>query len=360
MGDASQKGSTPTRRRGQKKVKMKFRWVAVLCVLAVLLSVTVVSGAAKYPSKPVNVIVFSSAGGGTDVMSRYLGAAMEKILDTKFIVSNMPGGLGGIAAEYVWQQSHDGYNILGVSETATTFLVNNATTHGIKDWSYFIAAGSPGVIAVKADSPYTTLESFIKAAKEKPKTLKISNSGTGKLWHIKAVIMQSQAQVEFMHVPYNGSNPAILSVLSGETDAVSAALGEVSEQVRAGKLRLLVITEDTRVKTAAFKSIPALTEKYRGAKKYFPLQQWLGFAVPKDTPAEVVKALTAAFDKVMRDPKTDEFCEKGYMTKLALRGAKAYDYAVKMESSISWISQQLGVAKVDPATLGIAKPEWAQ
>lgn len=333
----------------------------VSVVLAVVLIVCLAGLATaqdKFPSKAINNVVFSSAGGGTDVISRFLALQMEKTLGQKMIVSNMPGGLGGTAAEYVWQQSHDGYTLLGVSETATTFLVNGATKHGISDWVFYIAAGSPGIIAVKTGSPYQNLDALLKAAKDRPKTVKIGNSGTGKLWHIKVSILERNADVQFMHVPYNGSNPAILSVLSGETNAVSAAFGEVSEQVRAGKMKIIAVTEADRIKATGVDTVPSLTEVFPAAAKYLPLQQWLGFAVPKDVPAAVQRALGTAFEKAVQSPEANLFFKQQYMERIGLWGEKANAFAQTMESGISWISKELGVAKNDPAALNMAKPAW--
>ena len=327
-------------------------------LLVVLLVSTVAFGAERYPVRSLNNIVFSSAGGGTDVMNRYLASKLEQKFKQRMIVSNMPGGLGGTAVEYVWVQKHDGYTVLGCSESITTFLVNNATKHGVSDWHFFIAAGSPGVIAVDARSPYNTIEDFIKAAAKNPGKIKIANSGKGKLWNIKAAILERNAGVKFMHVPYNGSNSAIISVLSGETNAVSAALGEVSEHVRAGKLKVLLITEDSPVKDRTYANIPLITELYPESAKYFPSRQWLGFAVPKDTPQAVITVLEDAFQQVMNDPETDKFMDQQYMEKLALSGQEANEFALGMEANLSWISQLLGFSKIDPAKLNIPKPAW--
>ncbi len=331
-----------------------------VALLIVFLVSVLVFGAERYPVRSLNNIVFSSAGGGTDVVNRFLASKLEPILKQRMIVSNMPGGLGGTAAEYVWTQKNDGYTVLGCSETITTFLVNNATKHGSADWQFFIASGSPGVIAVDAKSPYNTVQDLIAAAAQNPGKIKIANSGKGKLWHLKASILERSANVKFMHVPYNGSNPAIISVLSGETDAVSAALGEVSEHVRAGKLKVLVITEDTPVKDQAYAKVPLLTDLYPESAKYFPLRQWLGFAVPKDTPAAIIGILEDAFKKVMNDPETDKFMDQQYMEKLALYGQEANKFALGMEVNISWISHLLGVSTVDPATLNMPKPAWVE
>jgi tripartite-type tricarboxylate transporter receptor subunit TctC len=335
----------------------------VSVVFAVVLTVFFAGWATaqdKYPSTAINDVVFSSAGGATDMINRYLGVAMEKTLGQKIMVSNMPGGLGGTAAEYVWQQKHDGYTLLGLSDSSTAFLVSGATKHGVSDWISFIAAGSPGVMAVKAGSPYKDLESLLKAAKDKPKAIKISNPGTGKVPHLKVVILEKNSGVQFLSIPYNGTTPSVLAVLSGEVDVVSATYGEISEQVRAGKLKIIAVNEDERIKAEGVESIPCMIEKYPDAAKYFPLHQWLGFAVPKDVPAAVVKILGAAFEKAALSADAQKFYDQMYMKKIGLWGDKANKYAQTMESNLSWISKELGVAKIDPGTIGIPKPAWAK
>jgi tripartite-type tricarboxylate transporter receptor subunit TctC len=338
----------------------RFALFATLALVAIPMMLPAGARSQAFPGKTLANIVFSSAGGGTDVMNRQLAAVMEKSLGQKMIVSNMPGGLGGTAAEHVWAQPHDGYTLLGVSETSATFLVNNATKHGAKDWVFYIGAGSPGIIAVRADSPIKTFDDLIAAAKKAPKSLKVANSGKGKLWHIKAVIVEKNAGVQFLHLPYNGSNPAIIATLSGEADVLSASLQEVSEHVRAGSLRVVVLTEEERVKMKGYESIPALAEKYPDVKRYFPLQQWLGFGVPQDTPAAVVKTLGAHFEKAMQDPDLQKWMAENYMEPIGLWGEKAGAFAAGLEANLSWISHEMGITKTDPGSLGIPKPAWAQ
>ena len=339
-------------------MKKRAMWIVVACAVAALLAPMSALGQ-EFPKKTITNVVFSSAGGGTDVMNRQLAAVMEKTMGQKMIVTNMPGGLGGTAAEHVWGQPHDGYTLLGVSETSSTFLVNNATKHGVKDWVFYIGAGSPGVLAVRSDSPIKTLEELVAAAKKTPRSVKVANSGKGKLWNIKAVILEKNAGVKFLHLPYNGSNPAIIATLSGEADVISAALQEVSEHVRAGSLRLIVLTEEERLKMKGYENVPALAETYPEVKRYFPLQQWLGFAVPKDTPAPVVAALGQHFEKAMQNPDLQKWLADNQMESIALWGEKAAKFAEKLEANLSWISFEMEIVKVNPSTLGIAKPDWA-
>jgi tripartite-type tricarboxylate transporter receptor subunit TctC len=335
---------------------------ALLGFVALTAAALLVPGSAMsqdFPMKTITNVVFSSAGGGTDVMNRQLAAVMEKSMGQKMIVTNMPGGLGGTAAEHVWAQPHDGYTLLGVSETSSTFMVNNATKHGAKDWVFYIGAGSPGVMAVRTDSPIKTFDDLITAAKQKAKSVKVANSGKGKLWNIKAVILEKNAGVQFLHLPYNGSNPAIIATLSGEADVISASLQEVSEHVRAGSLRVLVLTEEERLKMKGYETVPALAEKFPAVKRYFPLQQWLGFGVPKDTPEAVVKTLGAHFEKAMKDPGLQQWMAENYLEPMGIWGEAAGKFSAKLESNLSWISYEMEIVKINPSSLGIAKPEWA-
>ena len=312
--------------------------------------------AEEYPKKSIDLIVFSSAGGGTDVVARHMAAQMEKILGQKILVSNQPAAGGVAAMETVWQKPRDGYTLLGCAIPVTLFKVNGMTKYGMEEWEFYLASGSSGVIAVKADSPYKSIQDFVRAAAAKPGEIKISNSGKGKNWHMKSAMLEKVAGVQFKHLPYAGSNPAILSVLSNESDAVSASVQEVSEHVKAGKLRILITTEDKRIGFAEFSNVPSITELYPAASKYFPSFQWLGFAVPADTPERIRKTLGEAFMKVMNSPETDTFYKGQYLEKIALWGEAAKKYVVDMQSILSWMAFDLGVAANDPTALKIPRP----
>jgi len=165
-------------------MKMSLKLMVSFLLLLVLLFSTPVF--AEYPTKSISVIIHSSAGGGSDMWARKVSGIMEKNLGVKMVCTNKPGGKGGIGANFVWNSRHDGYTILGASETSMTYGVNGACEKTAKFWNFYISAGSPGVIAVLKDSPFETFEDLTKAAKDKPDTIKVSNAGIGKLWHLKA------------------------------------------------------------------------------------------------------------------------------------------------------------------------------
>ena len=227
-----------------------------------------------------------------------------------------------------------------------------------KNWEFFIGGGSPGVIAVHKDSPYRTVQDLVQAAKEKPNTVKISDSGRGKLWHIKALQLGKGAGVQFQHVPFNGSAPAITSLLSREVHAVSCSAGEIAEYVRGGMVRPVVMTEAVDMDFEGFGKVPSATGIYPNtAFGYKNLFQWLGFMFPADTDPAILEKFGAAFRKAVDDPSTVPFIEKQKARKIGAYGREGKDLAVNMESIASWISADLGLAKKHPESLGIAKPK---
>lgn len=310
----------------------------------------------SYPAKPITVFIFSSQGGGTDVWVRHLAGLMEKDLGVSVVCNNLPGANGGTAGMKVMNSPHDGYTILGASETSVFFGVNDVSPTA-KNWEFFIGGGSPGVIAVHKDSPYKTVQDLVQAAKDKPNTVKISDSGRGKLWHIKALQLGQGAGVRFQHVPFNGSAPAITSLLSKEVEAVSCSAGEIAEYVRGGMVRPIVMTEAVDMDFEGFGKVPAATSLYPNtAFGYKNLFQWLGFMFPADTDPAILATFERAFKKAMSDPSTDTFAASQKARKIGASGKEAKELATNMESIASWISADLGLAKKDPASLGIAKP----
>ena len=332
----------------------------VLVLALVSVAMVFAAGAAEtkgYPNKDINVYIFSSQGGGTDAWCRFLSPLMEEDLGVKIINTNMPGANGGTAAQKVWTSPHDGYTVLGASETSM-FFGSNGVAPTSDNWHFFIAAGSGGIVAVPAASPYQTVQDLVAAAKANPKSVTIANSGQRKGWHTKAVTLEKAAGVEFKHVPYNGSGPAITAMLSGETMAVSCSTGEISEYIRAGIVRPLVITEAQGETFEGWKGeVPAAAKLYPvGEFEFSNMFQWLGFMLPKDTPQDVVDRFGAAFKKAMANPKTAEFAKTQSARLFGLTGAEANALAKNMEAVSWWMAYDLGIAKMNPATAGIPRP----
>lgn len=336
---------------------MKKSFAVLACLLLMASCKQDRSQPKAYPHKNIFICVFSSQGGGTDRWARHMAALMEKDLGVNLVCNSLPGANGGTGAMKVWRAPHDGYTVLGASETSMFFGVNDVAPMADK-WEFFIGGGSPGVLAVHSESPYETVQDLVKAAAAEPGKLKVGNSGRGKLWHIKAVQFEKGAGIRFQHVPYSGSGPAIVALLSKEVDIVSCSAGEIAEYVRGKKIRPLVMTETEGMDFEGSSHVPSATELYpKTAENYKDLFQWLGFMIPHDAPAEVLETFGLAFDKAMAHPKTDELAKLQKLRKIGLRGEEAKAMALRMQRIASWASEELGLARKNPAELGIPKPE---
>ena len=199
----------------------------------------------EYPDRPINLIIPFRSGGGTDLWNRVLATEMERIFKQHILINNMPGGgPGSIATSYVWDMKHDGYTILGTSETPLTIPVMTNIKSTTKDWEYYIAGGTPGVLCVNKEIGIKSFDEFIKKAKEKPNTLKISSTDGG-VWFIQANLIIKYADILLNNITYNGSATAIEACVSGQTDAVIASAGEVAYYVNNGNLIPITTIQNT-------------------------------------------------------------------------------------------------------------------
>jgi len=311
--------------------------------------------AEEWPNRPIEVSVFSSAGGTTDFVNRLVASVMEKTIGTNVSVVNRTGGGGAVAMNYVWQQPHNGNYWLGASEAMQSVAVMGFTPLTTKDWHWYVVAGAPGSIAVPANSPYQTIDDLVAVAKARPGAINVSHSSIGSVWHLKSLALMGAADIKLNSVPYEGSNPAMVAALSGEVQAVIAGVSEEAEYIRGGQMRSLGVVEMESFTSPEGTVFPAIGEKFPKLAD-IPASQWVGFALPKDTPADIVAKVDEAFDKVMADDGLKKTLSDRWLAQFALRGEKANEYLNTMESGVGWKLQELGIAKVSPEELGIPKP----
>jgi tripartite-type tricarboxylate transporter receptor subunit TctC len=224
-----------------------------------------------------------------------------------------------------------------------------------KDWDYFIAAGSPGVLCVNKNSKYKTFDDILAALKAEKESASIAGTSGG-LWFALASLFAAYGDVPFKWVPYDGSGPAIKGCVSNETDCVVASAGEVKDFVASGDLIPIAHMglEDWDFPgygkvEAVVKKVPALADK-------LPMEQWLGFMVPSDTPDNVKKELETAFKNAMGSQKIKDFAAAQNAVIFNLTGQAAKDKASKSESNLCWTLFEMGKTKFSPEEFGIAKP----
>lgn len=308
-----------------------------------------------YPVRSINNIIPFGAGGGTDVWNRALMDSMSSIMNQTIVSSNVTGGsAGSIGVQYVWDAAHDGYTLCGTSETPLTIPVMTNSELTSKDWKFFIAAGSPGVLCINKSAGMTTLEEVVAAAQGDGD---VSIAGTtGGLWFALAKLFDSYGNVPFKWIAYDGSSTAIKGCVSNEADLVVASAGEVVEYVRSGDLIPLCVMDTEDWEFPDYGSIPAVTSVVPELEAYLPLSQFLGFMVPADTDAAVVSYLEDVFHQAMQTEKIQQFAQEQVCQIYDLTGDEASEFAAQLESKLCWVLYDMGQTTYSPEDFGIPQP----
>jgi tripartite-type tricarboxylate transporter receptor subunit TctC len=255
--------------------------------------------AAGYPSAPVRIIVGFAPGGTTDVVARLIGAYLSERLGQPFIVENKPGAGTNIATEEVLHAPADGYTLLlaTVSNAVNASLFKNLSFDFLRDAAPIAGIMEvPNILEVNPAVPVKTVPEFIAYAKANPGKIDMASGGVGSSSHISGELFCMMAGVNLVHVPYRGEAPALIDMVSGQTqvmfDLMSASIGFV----RNGKLRALGVTSATP--SAALPGVPAVAEFLPG----YEATSFEGLAAPKGTPDAIVDLLNKQVNAALADP----------------------------------------------------------
>lgn len=266
---------------------------------------TALQAQSAYPNRPIEVLVPAAAGGGTDVLTRNFAESVKKHLPQPLVVTNRPGASGAIGMGEMINAKPDGYKLCMVIVEITILQHLGLTKLTQEDFIPIARLNAdPAAITVKAEAPWNTIEEFLAAARKSPGELKMGNSGPGSIWHLAHAALEDKAGVRFNAIPFQGAAPAVVGLLGGHIDAVAVSPGEVSTHVNGGKLKMLAVMADQRLK--GFPNVPTLKERNIDVS----IAAWRGLAAPKGTPPEVVAALKTAARKVADDPAFKEALDK--------------------------------------------------
>jgi tripartite-type tricarboxylate transporter receptor subunit TctC len=233
----------------------------LLLIFVGLLIFSVNVYASDYPSKPIEVIVAYSAGGGTDVGARILAKAARKYIPQPLVIVNRPGAAGEIGFTALSKAKTDGYTI-GFINQPTTLSLPYRRKVGYKntDFKYIInIVEDPGTLSLRTESPYKTFDDFIKAVKDKPGVFTISNAGVGSDAHMSILDFAKKAKISVIPVPFKGAAPARTAALGGHVDAVVMKVGEAKTYVQSKQIRVLAVMANERVHE--FPDVPTFKEK---------------------------------------------------------------------------------------------------
>jgi len=335
--------------------------IVLIGIFALVLFVGGITGNAKeeWPTRPINLICGWAAGGGTDTVDRFLAAEMEKILGQPIAVSNMTGGMAGIAGSYVMNAKKDGYLWWGCGDQFYAQAVMGGHPSTVKDWHIFFGFGARDLISVRSDSPYESFEDLLKAVRERPGEFKIAASGIATHMHIATVVLKKFGNFPVEIIPYPGSYKSQLALLRKEVDIVHTTISEQLDYIKGGKIKPLVAV-DIEPHIVAGREIPSIIKFIPEVEPYLPIPQAVGFCVPKGVPIERVKKIEAAFKKVMMSEAAKKFSEK---MRLPILGSAGWYGEIAVEKMwpptkiASWLYYELGLAEKSPEEFNIPKPE---
>lgn len=288
---------TPSRRRA-------LLWVAAAAATPGALAQS------AWPARPVRIVVPFAPGGTTDILARALAPELSRVFGQSFVVENRPGAGGNVGAELVAKAAPDGY----------TLLMGTVGTHGINKSLYArlpydpqkdfapvtLVAGVPNVMVMNADKAralnINTVPEFIRYAKAHPGQFNMASSGNGTSIHLAGELFKARTGTFMTHIPYTGSGPALMGMVSGQVDVMFDNLPSAIAQIKAGKLKAFAVTSAQR--SQAMPELPTIEEAAN--LKGFEASSWFGLLAPAGTPADIVSRIQQETAKALNLPAVRE------------------------------------------------------
>ncbi|ARU06984.1 ABC transporter substrate-binding protein [Comamonas serinivorans] len=256
------------------------------------------SSEARWPAKPIRIVVGFAPGGTTDVMARLVGKALSDQLGQPVVIDNKPGASGNIAVAEVARAAPDGHSFLVAPTTVETANPSlfKAQVNPARDLVPVAGMGKTQMYLVtKPGLPARNVGELVKLAQQPGQQLAFASAGTGTAPHLACELFKQATRVNFVHAPYRGAAPALQDVVAGQADFVCDP-GIAFQHIRSGKVRLLAIVSSKR--SPFFPEVPTVAEQgFAGAD----LDIWFGLWAPRGTPPELVRRMDAAVAKALAD-----------------------------------------------------------
>lgn len=274
-----------------------------ICVPPLLSAALLPAGAhAKWPDKPVRVVVPFPAGGSTDIVARLVTPRLSEEYGQQFVVDNRGGAGGTIGAEIAARAAPDGYTIAIVpSSYATSAALYKFSFDPAKGIAPISMIGRGAFIlgvhpSVKAGS----LKELVAWFRAKPGAINFGSPGTGSTPHLAAELLRQMSNTSFVHVPYKGDTPALADLLGGQIQALFASGPVFLPQIKAGKIRALAVSTEKRAEVLP--DLPSISEMFPG----YSASGWNGMWAPAGTPRDIVARLNRSIADFLKRPEVQE------------------------------------------------------
>lgn len=281
------------------KLPHRRQFLSLAAGAAALPAMSHIALAQAYPARPVRILVGYPAGGSADLHARIMSQWLTQRLGQQFVVENRPGASGNIATEAVVRSQPDGYTLLlaATADAVNASLYANMSFNFVRDIAPVsgIVRGGTAMV-VHPSFPSKTVPEFISYAKANPGKVTMATAGNGSPSHLAGELFKMMAEVDLLHVPYRGDTPALTDAIAGQVGVMFSPLTVAAEHVRAGKLRALAVTTETR--SDPLPGVPAVAETIPG----YEASGWAGVGAPKQTPPEIITLLNREINAALQSP----------------------------------------------------------
>ena len=298
---------------------------------------------AKYPVKPVRMVVGFPAGGPSDILGRLVAQKLTEAFGQQTVVDNRPGASGNIGAEHVAKAAPDGYTLLLIPAThaVNPSIYKRVPYDPLRDFTMVsLVAEGPFILVVHPSLPVKNVQGLIALARRHPGELNYASASLGGLPHLSGELLQSMTGIRMNHIPYKGAAPATNDVVAGHISIMFNNMLSATPQIKSGRLRPLGVT--TRKRSSALPDVPTIEES--GVKGY-EVSGWYGVLAPAGLSAELLARLNSEIARGMRQPEV--------VKRLAAEGMDAVasspeDFSKRMQSEIAKWARVVKAAGITP------------
>ncbi len=273
----------------------------ILLMALLVWSINPGTARAAWPEKQVELINPWGAGGAADVQARKLADIISRDLGQPMVVRNVTGAGGAIAYNEVQRAKPDGYTLIWYSGAINTLAARKQVKYDHQAFEPIAGVGYETIaIAVNKAASWKDFKEFVSYIKQNPNKVTVGNSGIGSVTHMVPVAMASKIGAPVIHVPF-GTGLAVAALMGGKIDASSQHPAEILSQVKAGEVRVLVVSSEKRI--GLWPNVPTLKES--GVDLVYT--QWRGFAAPKGTPKAVIDKMSPLVKKAVESKEWNDF-----------------------------------------------------
>lgn len=269
--------------------------VKIVSACALLLAATPGAFAQKYPTKPIRLITPFAPGGGTDILSRVIGPPVSAVIGQPVVVDNRPGAGGALGAEITAKSEPDGYTLITVSSSyAATSAYHKLSYDPVNGIQPIILLGTTGLLFVVHPSvPVKSIRELIDYAKSNPGKINYATVGVGSVTHFTHELLNLEAGINTVHIPFKGGGPALLGVVGNEAQLTAISIVPTLPHLKSGRLRAIGIS--TAKRSALLPDVPSIGETVQG----FDVPHWYAIWGPKGIPRDIVALWNREVAKVL-------------------------------------------------------------